>query len=130
LKKITLVILFLSQWISAQDYVQIPTGATIQIKWIAPADTDVVEYRAYWMDLNSTINSVTVINEWYTNNAPQDSTDSMYLYEHHLPLGRGMVEMTAKDRSGNESDRSNAVYYDIVDEKPGAPSMVIIRISR
>ena len=112
----------------AQDYIQIPVNATIQVRWIAPPDTDVVEYRAYWVGMDSAANDTTHIRKWYTNNAPGDMTNSMYLYEQHLPLGHRFVEMTAIDWNGNESDRSNTVYYKIMDIRPGAPGSIMIKV--
>jgi len=105
-----------------ENPLRIPGGAKIEIQWIAPPDTDVVQYKVYFTTDIGEKDTLSVDKWW-----EQDST-SMVVYEQHLPLGLGHVEMTAIDRSGNESDRSDKFYYEIYDQQPGKPSMIMIKI--
>ncbi len=106
----------------AQQAPKIPIGRKAELTWIAPQDTDVVKYKAYFT--SSRVDSV-VFNEWWKGNI---SDSSMYQIEMKLPIGTGYCELIAIDRSNNFSGRSNKAYYEITDPPPGNPSGLIIRV--
>jgi len=105
------------------DTVKIPLNATVEIQWIAPADDDIDFYRLYFHTPDSTVINVMNISEWWT-------ADTTLMAQKQIPLekGHGFADMTAVDTSGNESDHSDPVIYEIYDPKPGKPKIYIFRV--
>lgn len=106
--------------------VVIPLGSTVRATWIAPPDTDVVRYNLY---LTGTSYERTVgITTWFTANTNPDSCT--YQLDISIPLGPGVADLTAVDRSGNESAHSAKVYYMVTDPAPGPPTMFEFKLVR
>jgi hypothetical protein len=107
---------------------QVPTfntGDFVRISWIAPADTDVVQYNAYFIN-QSTEHTTTVVemNEWTT-----DTEASKVNYTLALVAGNYELMLTAVDRAGNESLPSDTFSFIISsDLPPGRPLSVIMEL--
>ncbi|WP_211748211.1 fibronectin type III domain-containing protein [Paenibacillus sp. Marseille-Q4541] len=98
-----------------------PTGVTIDengvtqnsviVRWTAPADDDVLGYKVYVNDGNS--DKITYVN----------GTGTTFLMVQDLMAGTSYtVTVTAIDKSGNESAKSDSVSIDITDQTlPTAP---------
>jgi len=101
----------------------IPQGSEVRLQWIAPPDTDVVKYIAYFSSDSCHTNFMAMyINEW----TEQDTCE--YRYNLHLDLGEWCIAMTAVDRAGNESKPSEPFFFNVMDAPPGRPSCVIIKL--
>jgi len=107
----------------ACSQVIIPKNAKVVLKWDPPADSDVVKYRMYYTQ--ALTDSIT-ISEWSTTNT--DTIRCNSIFEIPLLLGNGYVELSAIDLAGNISDRSNKVYFVVVDPKPGAPFIIELKV--
>jgi len=107
---------------------QIPTfntGEFVRISWIAPADTDVVQYNAYFIN-QSTEHTTTVVemDEWTTDTAASKAN-----YTLALVAGEYELLLTAVDRAGNESVPSEAFRFTVTsDLPPGRPLSVIMEL--
>jgi hypothetical protein len=107
----------------ACSQVTIPKNSKVQVLWDPPADSDVVAYRLYY---TQTVTDSITINEWYTSST--DTIKCNSIFEIPLAVGNGYVELSAIDLAGNVSDRSNKVYFTVVDPKPGAPFIIELKV--
>jgi len=114
--------------VSEQERLRIPQGSEVILEWIAPPDTDVVQYQAFWKDSTNHVADVLTINKWLVLTPPSDSSFCEVSYTANLPLGRGQISMIAIDRSGNKSEESDPFYYFISNTPPAAPLFVRIKI--
>jgi len=121
MKKVILMLLMVTAIACIQ--VIIPKNAKVVLKWDPPADSDVVKYRMYYTQ--ALTDSIT-ISEWSTTNT--DTIRCNSIFEIPLLLGNGYVELSAIDLAGNISDRSNKVYFVVVDPKPGAPFIIELKV--
>jgi len=117
------VLFLLMLFTIACSQVIIPKNSNVQVLWDPPSDADVVAYRLYYTQVVT--DSVT-INEWYTSTA--DTIKCNSIFDIPLLLGNGYVELSAIDLAGNISDRSNKVYFVVVDPKPGAPFIIELKV--
>jgi len=112
----------------ADSILTLPLNSVVTAQWIAPPDTDVVSYRMYLTGQTTVYTNITFVDNWYTSNS--DPGECTYIMPLSVPLGLGYAELTAVDRSGNESARSNRVYFRIIDPAPQAPRLFQFKFVR
>jgi len=118
-----LALQFLGSFAHAQE-VMIPKGALVEIAWIAPPDSDVVAYRAFFASSKGDTIKLD-ITQWSAASTPGLSAITTGTIS--LPLGKGNLRMIAIDAARNKSRFSDVpALYEITDGAPGTP--VIIRI--
>jgi hypothetical protein len=109
--------------------VEITKGSYIELSWIAPADTDVVQFNAYWIHDSDTVLTRIYPEHWQVTTSPRDLKATIPFIDVVLPLGAGHVRMTAIDRSGNMSRFSESrADYIVVDARPNPPMLVRIKV--
>lgn len=127
MKKVLLVIL-VTMVLLAEAIGQIPTfrtGDFVRISWIAPADTDVVKYNAYFINQSeSHTTTVVEIKDWTSETSASKSN-----YTLALVAGEYELLLTAVDRAGNESLPSDAYSFTVFNDlPPGRPLSVIMEL--
>ncbi|HOT98888.1 MAG TPA: fibronectin type III domain-containing protein [bacterium] len=101
------------------------TGDFVRISWVAPADTDVVKYNAYFINQsNEHTTTVVEMTEWTT-----DTEASKANYTLALVAGNYELLLTAVDRAGNESLPSDAFTFAVINDlPPGRPLSVVMEL--
>jgi len=121
---IALLIAIMACWAIDSPVQQAPVFSQNQqvvIKWLPPADDDVVKYTAYFVPEGSGNIVNLQIVQW---NAVEDTLSVFYNVP--MPTGNWRLYLTATDEAGNESEPSDSFLFSIKDAAPGKPLQVIM----
>ena len=99
--------------------------ASCLLQWRHANPLDVYEFRIYLIGLDSNYNVVIPIARAGLGMGGAQDTAQVTLDSGSIGFGKGFLQMTAVDTAGNESNRSETIYYTRV---IGAPFQVRIII--
>ena len=112
---------------SAQTVPVFKAGDTVRIAWTAPADTDVVHYTCYFIQLSGNYQTTVVdILEWNEEGGTSTNPAGFKLA---LVDGDYELRLTAVDAAGNESLPSEPYNFKVTtDLPPGQPLNVYMEL--